>query len=961
MFRTGFSFRLAVGTVDDVLKRLGEIDIGCAPIADRFSTFAYARWAKAAKKVGLRPVFGIELPVILSFGQEQPSIDFWTFLAIDDIAAINELVWLASSNPGHEHSILMEQAIKFPGVIKIAGPAVQIDAIPKKVPKDFYIGISPATPRGIARAAMKRKLPLIAMSANYYPQESDREFFRVAMGKNANVQTYPQHILSDDEWKQATAELIDPPGMNGVAQKSALDNRRKALVSCKAMLKKAELLKPDNEKTLRQLCEEGAKKLNIDLNDEVYAKRLERELSLIAEKKFEDYFFIIADMVNWAKERMVVGPARGSSCGSLVCYLIGITAIDPIPFGLLFERFIDTTRSDLPDIDLDFSDVNRQKVFDYVEEKYGMERVARLGTVGTFMPRSALHQAGIALKIPRWQIDKVLDNIIVRSSGDSRALQQLEDTLKDTEAGRSLLHDFPNVVIAGRMEGHPNVSSQHAAGIVLTEGTVRDIVAVDARTKSTMCDKRDAEELNLLKIDALGLTQLSIFERTLQLIGEPPVSGFLETVPLDDPKAFDVLNKGHFSGVFQFMGGALQSLAKQTTFTQLSDLVAITALARPGPMATGGANLWVKRKRGLEPVSYPHDMLEPYLKETLGVVVYQEQVMQIAREIGELSWDDVTQLRKAMSKSMGEEFFDRFGDPWKAAAIRKGMTPEVANAFWKDLCAFGSWGFNKSHAVAYGTVSYWCCWLKAHHPVEFAAATLDAESDPMKQIQLLREMEAEGIGYIPIDADHSTDKWEPKELPDGRRILVGPLTNIHGIGPATVRAIMNARSKKGPKLSAPLAKKLSEPKTPIDTLYPVTDRVAKLHPDLKAIKIYTEPTPIKQVQTTGQYHEVVVIGVARRIVPRDRNELVLIARRGGKRKSGPTAYLNIFLGDDTDEIMCTINERIYPSVGKPIVERGRAGKSIYAFKGLVPKDFRMIDVKAVKYLGDLDVDDDQAD
>ncbi len=950
MFRTGFSFRLAVGTVDDVIKRLVEIDVGAAPIADRFSTFAYARWSKAAFKAGLKPVFGVELPVILAFGKEEPAIDYWTFLAIDDIAAINELVWEATSNPGHEHSILMERALSFPGAIKISGPAFQIGEM-ENAPKDFYLGLSPATPKSIAREAVRRKIPMIAMSANYYPRKEDREFFRVAMGKNANVQTYPQHILDNAEWQAAMA-LKD---IDADAQKSALDNRKKVLARCKAKLKKAELLSPDKPATLRELCERGAKELNVDLKDQVYAQRLNRELALIAEKKFEDYFYIIADMVNWAKERMVVGPARGSSCGSLVCYLLGITSIDPIPFDLLFERFIDTTRSDLPDIDLDFSDVNRHKVFEYVEDKYGIERVARLGTVGTFMPRSALHQAGIALKIPRFMIEKVLDNIIVRSSGDSRALQQLEDTLKDTEAGRTLLHEFPNVVIAGRMEGHPNVSSQHAAGIVITDGVVRDVVAVDARTKSTMCDKRDAEELNLLKIDALGLTQLSIFERTLSLIGQPPVSGFLEKVPLDDPKAFEVLNKGHFSGVFQFMGGALQSLAKQTTFTHLNDLVAITALARPGPMATGGAGLWVKRKRGLEPVQYAHAMLKPFLEETLGVVVYQEQVMQIAREIGELSWDDVTQLRKAMSKSMGEEFFDRYGDPWKASAIRKGMAPEIANAFWKDLCAFGSWGFNKSHAVAYGTVSYWCCWLKAHYPVEFAAATLDAESDPMKQLQLLRELASEGIGYVPIDPEHSTDKWEPIQLSNGKRILVGPLTNIHGIGPATVRQIVNSRNG-GPKLSAPLQKKLAEPRTPIDDLYPVANRVKQLHPDLKAIKIFTTPTPVKEVQTNGTWQEVVVIAVAQRIVPRDRNELVLIARRGGKRRLGPTAYLNIFASDDTDEIMCTINERLFPSVGAAIVERGRPGKSIYAFKGLVPKDFRMIDVKAVKYLGDMDDD-----
>jgi hypothetical protein len=469
-----------------------------------------------------------------------------------------------------------------------------------------------------------------------------------------------------------------------------------------------------------------------------------------------------------------------------------------------------------------------------------------------------------------------------------------------------------------------------------------------------MCDKKDAEDLNLLKVDALGLTQLSIFERTLELIGKPSVSGFLETLPMDDVKAFDVLNKGHFSGIFQFMGGALQSLAKQTNFTHVNDLIAITALARPGPMATGGAGSWVKRKKGDEKISYPHDILEPYLKDTLGIVVYQEQVMQIGREVGDLTWEQVTALRKAMSKSLGEEFFNQFGDPWKNAAIKKGMPENVAHEFWKDLCAFGAWGFNKSHAVAYGTVSYWCCWLKAHHPVEFAAATLDAESEPLKQIKMLRELANEGIGYRPIDAEHSTEFWEPKTA--GRqKILVGPLTNIKGVGPAAVKTIKECRRKSGPKMPTRLQKLLANPQTPIDSLYPVRDRVKRLYPDLKAVNIFTEPTEIIDVQA-GKQREVVIIGVAQRIVPRDRNEVVQVAKRNGRKWRGNSLYLNLFVRDDSDEIFCMLDTGLFLKKGQPIIERGRAGKSIYAIKGTVPPDFRMVYVNAVKYLGDLEND-----
>lgn len=938
-----------------------------APICDRVSTFGYTKWMKACKRHELRPIFGVELGVALSLGEKRQTLDYWQFIAIEDIAMVHELIYTATSQTGREPHLSYEYAQDFPGVVKIAGERAFIEKLNPKS-KDLYIALSPATPKGLVADAKKRGFKFIASNMNFYARPDDLEFYRVTLGTRfSGTQTYPMHILDKEEWLAATAWQADPS-----IQKAAWANWLKVEKQCHATLKKAALLTPEKKKTLRQMCIDGAKPLGVNLKDPIYKERLDRELRLIGEKKYEDYFYIIADMVNWAKERMVCGPARGSSCGSLVCYLLGITAIDPIPYDLLFERFIDTTRSDLPDIDLDFSDQRRQEVFDYVEKKYGTDRVARLGTVGMFKPKSALNQAGFALQIPRWVIDRVSDNIIERSSGDSRAMQQLEDTLKDTEAGRNLLAEHPEVIIAGRMEGHPNVPSQHAAGVLITQEPVNNYVAVDARTKASMCDKKDAEELNLLKIDALGLTQLSVFERTMELIGKglnkhgKARSGWLETIPTNDQAAFDVLKKGHFAGIFQFMGGALQSLAKQTDFNHINDIIAITALARPGPMATGGANMWVRRRAGAEAITYPDPLLEPFMRETLGIVVYQEQVMQIGREVGDLSWDQVTALRKAMSKSLGEEFFNQFGDPWKHAAIKKGMPSDVADSFWKDLCAFGSWGFNKSHAVAYGTVSYWCCWLKAHHPLEFAAATLDAEKDPMKQTKLLRELEEEGIGYVPIDAARSTGQWEPAVLPDGKRVVVGPLTNIKGIGPAAVRDILDARLHDKP-LKPGIAKKLATAKTGIDDLYPISARIRHLHPDIKAsAKIFSPILPVATVQPK-ETDTALIIGVIRRLVPRDENEPVNIAKREERAKKfgrrtkgvnftmkGKTKYLNLFVVDDTDEILVRIDKYDYDRLGAAIVERGRAGKCIYAFKGTVPNGFRMIHATQAKYIGDME-------
>lgn len=1217
--RTGYSFKTAVGHLEEVANRLKEIGWKHAPIADRNSTFGFTRWMKLAKKNDTQPVFGVELGVVPELGAKKPVIDYWTFYATNSITDLHNLIALATKNIGKEPSLLYRQALHVPGLIKICGHRVLTDELKKAKAKSdplFHFGLSPSVSKGLFTAAMKLGVKVMATSDNFYPTSADLEFYRITLGGRANTQTYPQWILDDAEWKHSLRWITTDKKLLA----SALTNRDKALKLCNATLKKAKLLKPKVKKTLREMCVDGAKLKSVNLKDKVYKERLERELTLIDEKKYEDYFFIIADLIQFARARMAVGPARGSSCGSLVCYLLDITTVDPIPYGLIFERFIDINRSDLPDIDIDFSDDRRHLVFEYAEQKYGKEHVARLGTVGLFKPRSALNQAGMALRIPKWQIEKALEGLIERSSGDSRAMLQLVDTLEETPFGRKLKEEHPDVVIAGRMEGHPHNASQHAAGIVITQEPVTEYVAVDSRAKAVMCDKKDSEDLNLLKIDALGLTQLSIFERCLELIGKGGEYRYLESIPLDDQKAFDVLNNGHFAGVFQFTGGALKSLTKQIKVTHLEDMISITALARPGPMATGGANAWVKRKRGDEGVTSLHPMLTELTKETLGITIYQEQVMRIVREMGNMSWEDTSAIRKAMSGRLGNEFFERYWQKFRVGAIANGIDPDTAKQIWDQINTFGSWAFNRcicgttkikvantgsnlkgsisiaelhrryeakpsvwikqqkskpwlvslfpddkgkpqkalhiiksgkklcwqykfddgsqvtctpehkflidgnwqpigsakvgdiftsleetpqpytgsgvglghakgkkwnikngdrtglhnsawvngiskykeefkakmkgkpcqecgkkfkrmeahhndfnegrdrpkdlswlcvgdhkrrhyehnrrkrwqkgmrattkvlvsrrkvglrmtydiemplhhnfalanglvthnSHAVAYGIVSYQCAWLKAYHPVEFAAATLDAESDPAKQITVLRELALEGTRYVPIDPERSIDKWSiARDKVKGKKkedvYLVGPLTTIKGIGPAAVREVMDARTK-GVPVRETIAKRLRHAKTSIDTLFPIRDRIKVLHPDLPSVGIVTQPTPIMSVQCGARGQDRLVIGVVVKIAPKDENEAVNIMKRGGKVLTGPTQAINLFFRDDTDEIFAKIGRYDYEELAQVVLNNGRVGKSIFALRGEVPTGFRMISVKRIKYLGELEED-----
>jgi DNA polymerase III alpha subunit len=918
-----------------------ELGWPAAPISDRLSTFGFVEWDTMCEKNNIKPVFGVEIGVTGKLGQKKAPTSYFTFFAINKLRSINDLVYKTTSKIGSYPLMTYEEAMEAEDVIKIADNRILLSEINENA--NFYMSLSPATPIGLFRTAKEKGYKFIASSDNVFPYPKDKLPYHTILNLNAETASYPQYILTDDEW---LANIPYAVSSEDAAQ--ALANRNDALSRCNAKLLKADIFRIKEEFSLMQMCIDGAARLGINLNNEAYSARLKLELDLIHEKNFQDYFFIVADLVGFAKKHMIVGPARGSAAGSLVCFLTGITTIDPLKFGLLFERFIDVTRADLPDIDLDFSDVKRYLVFDYLKDKYGQDHATRLGSVMSYKPKSILNTAGAALGIPKWLCSQVADTLIERSSADSRAQQTFEETFYATDIGKRLVREYPEISAVFDAEDHPTNAGQHAAGIVICNGEILDYVAIDGRTGGAMCDKYMAEKLNFLKIDILGVSQFSIFERCLELIGKEPRNGFLEKLPLDDQAAFDVLNKKQFSGIFQAIGKSLQILFNMIHTDRLDDPIAITALSRPGPVASGAAVRWTRKRMGKELVTYRHPLLEPYLKSTFGEVVYQEQVMSICRDIGQMGFREVTRIRKAMSKSLGVEEMNKLGEPFKEGAIKSGISKETVDIIWGELIEFGAWGFNLSHAVSYGLITYWCCWLKAHYPVEFAAATLDNEYDAIKQLRLLRELKLEGINYIPIDRNHSIDKWGIKEE-DGRKVLVGPLTNINGVGPVLVKKIMESRLPGGAPLTPALSAKLDAAVTKIDSLTPIHDAIMKLHPNLEDINIISDPNNICDLNS-GMDGVYMILGLVKRIQPRDLNDLHSVAKRGYALK-GQSWCLNLFVHDDTDEILCTVNRWDYEKVGKQIEEVGGQGDVLYAIKGTIPSSFRMIQITGIRYLG----------
>lgn len=658
----------------------------------------------------------------------------------------------------------------------------------------------------------------------------------------------------------------------------------------------------------------SASKRSLEVDSDI----LESELEAIdASNKHSQYFLSL------------IGKKFPNSIESYVAYCIGITDDKPKNKpNIHFEQ-------DLPDIDVDFQDDRREMVFDYLRQKYGADKVARLGTVMRYKAKSAIDDVARELSIPSWEVKDLKGAIIERSSGDSRAQFCILDTFEGLEIGKQALEKFPGLRISASLEGHARQSGQHAAGVLVTDKPIDNYCSVDHRTGAVMIDKKDAEDLNLLKIDALGLRTLSVIQDVLDNVGWSREK--LLAHPLDDEKAFDVLRKGSYSGIFQFEGFALQNICRQMPIRQFEDIAAITALARPGPLTSGGTAEYVKRHNGQKEVKYIHPLMEEYTKDTYGIFVYQEQIMQVARHIGDLSWEDVSTLRKAMSKSLGKEYFDQFKIRFVAGAVQNGLKKEDSEKIWDDMCTFGAWGFNLSHAIAYGMVSYWCCVLKAHFPLEYAAACLRNSKDEEQVILLIRELVREGYKYKPFDKEKSLENWS---VQDG--VLIGGLTNVHGIGAKVAKDILK-RKEAGIPLTNRQMTLLDHPITPYDHIFEAHELWGDLYENWESHKISRKPTEISEIndEQDGYY---VVIGKLVTKNLRDLNEVINVQKRGGIVYEKNTQELLFSISDDTGKIRCKIGRFKFEQFGKQLVEEGRLG-DWYIFLGKVRKGFLSLNVE----------------
>jgi DNA polymerase III subunit alpha len=563
------------------------------------------------------------------------------------------------------------------------------------------------------------------------------------------------------------------------------------------------------ESYLEKLCLEGLKKRHGHIRPD-YKTRLDQELAVIRKMGFSTYFLIVWDFILYARrEGIPVGPGRGSGAGSLVAFSLHITDIDPIANGLLFERFLNPERRTMPDLDIDFSDDGREKVIDYVRHKYGSACVAQIITFGSMLARLVVRDVGRVLNMPLVDVDKVA-RLIPRELGTTihSALQnvpELQDLHKRDPQVRQLLD------LAKKLEGLKRHTGVHAAGTVIAAGDITQHVPLAKGSRDVITTQYNDEsllKLGLLKVDFLGLRTLSVIRDAATLVRARHDGAFeIEKIPLEDPATFKLLGQARTGGIFQLESGGMRDLLRKLKPTTLSDVVALISLYRPGPMGSGMLDEFVARKHARSKIKFDHPLLEPILKDTYGIIVYQEQVMQIAQALAGYTPGEADVLRKAMGKKI-PEIMEQQREFFMTGARKKGVDKKIAEKIFDLMVQFGGYGFNKSHASAYGLVAYQTAYLKANYAVEYMAALMTSEIGrsnlgskevESKLVTYVGEAEEMGIEILPPDVQASDGAFTVENSPSEKetpRIRFGLLA-VKNVGEGAVDSILQARREQG--------------------------------------------------------------------------------------------------------------------------------------------------------------------
>jgi DNA polymerase III subunit alpha len=666
-------------------------------------------------------------------------------------------------------------------------------------------------------------IPLVVTGDVHYPKPEDNEI-QVLLhaidrgGKNNTVEKQMQGWGYDIKLTTFSDEIVAKKLMaTGLSKKQAwraIEMSATIGERCNVEMPKLQELQfpsvQPTEEIFRKLLKKGWKYRGFDKlpkEERRRAKeRLKYETEMIVLKGFVDYHLVVADVVVYAKDSGIpVGPARGSAAGSLACYLLRITEVNPMLFpNLIFERYIDINRHDLPDIDLDFDDEYRWKIRQYLCDKYGEERVGNIGTFTNYRGKNSLDDIARVNRVPKWATDGIKEMLIERASGDLRGNATIEDTITMFPKVKDIFDQYPVLYQAQRLEGNLKGFSVHAAGLVVADSPLTDSCAVytrrDPKTGEVVgnvlsIDKHDAEYINALKIDILGLTTMGLIRRCLEMIGMSLED--LYRVPLDVEAVFDGFKRNEVIGIFQFDGRAMRSVNREVKPDNFAEVCDINALARPGPLHSGAAAEYIMVKHGKKKAEILHPVVGEITAHTNQQIVYQEQILQVVRRLGNFTWEEAALIRKLISKKQGEQAFNRMMDKFISGCKENGLAEAKAVRVWKQLVTAGAYAFNAAHCVSYGMLAYWCMWLKQNHPLEFYCASLQKFSTPNhkeKALDIMKEVDKKGIAILPPDPAESAYSWTIDYRTGSLR---AGFVQIPGVGEAISNAMMEYREDYG--------------------------------------------------------------------------------------------------------------------------------------------------------------------
>jgi DNA polymerase III subunit alpha len=831
---TEYSLLDGASRIDPLMRRAADLGLPALAVTDHGALYGAIEFFQSARAHGIKPIIGVEAYVApRRMADRDPKLDATAF----------HLVLLAATDRGYRNLLKLVTAAHLEGFYY--KPRIDRELLSRHA--DGLLGLSGCLQGEIPRALLRGDLPAartlaatyrdILGAGNFYLEVQNhglpdqKTLTREIVGLSREMRlpliaTNDVHYVTREEADAQDALMCiqmgtsldqkDKPRMGDTPEfylksaeemaalfpdlAEALENTLALAERCAVEIETGQLKLPHfpvpegetPESYLRRLCETGLVRLYGQVTPAL-RERLEYELGVIMQMGYSPYFLIVQDFVNFARRSGILTTVRGSAAGSLVLYACGVTDVDPLAYRLPFDRFLNLERYTMPDIDVDFMDTRRDEVIKYVMDKYGADRVAQIITFGTMGARAAIRDVGRVMGLPYGDVDRIAKLVPGANVTLADALQAEPELREAVETSPPLRRLWD---LAQKLEGVARHASTHAAGVIISRDPLTDHVPLQRATKGdlvmTQYDMNSVAAIGLLKMDFLGLTNLTILDTAIRLTHETRgVEIDLGNVPLHDQATYDLLASGETTGIFQLEGRGMRRYLKDLRPDRIEDVMAMVALFRPGPMANIPS--YIRRKHGQEPVTYLHPLLEPVLRETYGVMVYQEDIMTVAQAIAGYTLAEADVLCYAIRKKIKEKLLAQ-REKFVAGARRNGVPARVVDQIFEQFEPFARYGFNRAHAACYGLIAYYTAYLKAHYTAEYMTAVLSSDAgDTEKVAQVVAECRRMGIQVLPPDVNESAASFTVS----GEAIRFG-LAAVRNVGLTAVDAIVAARTSGGP-------------------------------------------------------------------------------------------------------------------------------------------------------------------